>query len=131
MRDKPNGASQDDFVGAGFHQLDENLVQPNAPKISWGKVYLGKPVAWKLTYLERLASTMNHAAFLIKVERDQLNELCIAKETQIVTMKMALDQNNRMIQDQITKMNTERQKYNAAIAELNADLSELKNDSLN
>ncbi len=106
---------QDDFVGKGFHRLDPKLVKTHPPKIAWGEEYREWPDARKIAYLEKLSATMNHAAYLIQEERNQLLELCTKKEEQIKSMKKALDQNNEMIQQQVTKFN---EQVNAAAAEV-------------
>lgn len=116
-----------DFVGQGFHPLDEDIVSLRPPQIRWGEQYLSRSDEGKIEYLEKLASTMNHAAAVIQDERNQLNELCDKKEKQIESMKVAIDQNNEMIQQQVTKMNSERQLYNQAIAELKAKIRSLEN----
>jgi len=118
---------QDNYVGAGFHRLGKGLVHKKAPKIKWGIEYVAWPPERKISYLEKLAASMNHAAFLIQNERNDIMELLIKKEQQIVSMKKALGQNNTMIQEQITAMNAERQKYNAAIVALKAELREAGN----
>jgi len=123
---KINGNGQDDFVAAGFHRLDERLVTRRPPKIMWGPEYLMKTDSAKIEYLEKLAAAMNHAAHLIQDERDQLNKLCGLKEEQITSMKASLAQNNEMIHSEITKMNEERQSYNAQIAKLNQRIRELE-----
>ncbi len=117
----------DDLIAAGFHRLDKHLVSNHPPKIKWGTLYQAFPDSKKITYLEKLAASMNHAAHLIQGERNQLGELCEKKEAQIQSMKTALDQNNAMIQSEITRTNAERQDYNKAIAGLNATIRELRN----
>lgn len=116
-----------DLVDAGFHRLDPELIVERPPKIQWGVLYRNSDADARLAYLEKLAAAMNHAAYLIQGERNQLGELCEKKEEQLVAMKVALDQNNTVLQQQITSMNEERQKYNAAIAKLNAKLRAFKN----
>jgi flagellar capping protein FliD len=126
---KMNGrGNQDNYVGAGFHRLDKNLVPAKPPRIKWGDIYKKWPEDQKVAYLEKLASSMNHAARLIQGERDQLGRLCEQKERQIITLKKALDENNVMIQSEITRMNEDRQQFNAKIASLNKELRELSDD---
>lgn len=122
----PNTKTDDDLVAAGFHRLDKEFSK-RPPKIKWGAIYTKAQKQDKIPYLEKLAASMNHAAYLIQGERDQLGALCEKKEAQIQSLKKGLDQNNEMIQGQITKMNEERQLYNAAIAELRAKVRELEN----
>ena len=67
---------------------------------------------------------MNYAAHLIQEERNELLELMIKKEAQLKNMADALEANNTMIQQQITKTNAEKQEYHRVIAELNTKLRE-------
>jgi len=114
------------LIAAGFHKLDPELMVDRPPKIKWGLVYQASSDEQKITYLEKLAAAMNHAAHLIQSERDKLSVLCVKKEEQIKSLKKALDQNNDMIQSEITRMNSERQDYNKAAAEANAKIRELE-----
>lgn len=128
---KLNGhANEPDLIDAGFHRLGKELVKDHPPKIQWGLIYREWADEDKVAYLEKLAAAMNHAAYLIQNERNQLGELCELKESQITALKAALDQNNAMIQGEITKMNAERQQYNGAIAGLNKQLKEAKRGGL-
>lgn len=131
MNERNGKADPNDFVGKGFHRLDEKLIALRPPKILWGAQYLEWPDKRKVEYLEKLSATMNHAARLIQDERNQLNEVCAKKEKQIVSMQKALDANNEMIQGEITRMNEERQHYNKAIADLNAKVRALEHGSVN
>jgi flagellar capping protein FliD len=116
----------EDFIGAGFKRLDPSIVAANPPRINWGDIYKRWPDDQKVRHLEKLASTMNHAAALIQDERNQLNELLEAKEKQIASMKEAIDQNNEMVHGQVLQMNEERQKVNEAFAALKAENRALK-----
>ena len=121
-----NRLNQDDFVGAGFRRLDGRAIVQHPPMIKWGTGYQRMTLRERIRYLERVASAMNHAAATIQGERDELNRLIALKEKQVQAAKIALDQNNDMIEREITKMNAERQRYNAAIAELRARVRELE-----
>lgn len=114
-----------DLMTAGFAQLDDSLLERRPPKINWGGIYKQKGAVEKIKYLENLASTMNHAAHLIQGERNQLVALCELKEGQISQLKKAMDQNMLMLQTEVTKINEERQLYNAHITELGAKIKEL------
>lgn len=117
---------QDDFVAQGFHKLDSKLITALPPKIKWGEGYRASTDAEKVTYLEKLAATMNHAAFLIQNERNALGELCEKKEQQLVKMKEAMDANNNMIQQQVTRMNEQRNAAAAHVSKLNKKIRELE-----
>ena len=114
------------MVLKGFHRLDNDIIKNNPPNIKWGELYKTWEEGRKVEYLEKLCATMNHAARLIQDERNALNELCEHKEGQLVQLAAAMEQNTNMVQQQVTKMNEERQQYNAAYAQLNAELKELR-----
>ncbi len=115
-----------DLIVDGFHRLERRYLSDKPPKIKWGVRYQAWPDREKISYLEKLAATMNHAAFLVQGERDQFGALCEKKEAQIVAMKKALDENNNMIQSEITRQNKEKQELLAVIAKLNARVRELE-----
>ena len=115
----------EDFVGAGFHKVESIKTHP--PKIKWGKLYQDSPIDKRLAFAEKLAAAMNHAAFLIQEERDELAKLCEKKEAQIEAMHEALQQNNNMIQTQITKMNAQMQEAAKRSASLQSRIRQLEN----
>lgn len=118
--------TNDDFVAQGFRKLDDNLIERRPPKIKWGEKYRRSSDKDKIQYLEKLAATMNQAAFLIQGERNELAKLCELKEEQIVKLKNAMDANTNMLQIEITKINEERQSFNKAAAEKNTKIRELE-----
>ena len=119
-------AKEADFVGEGWHEIDEHLVSARPPKIRWGERYLSWSPQKKIEYLEKFAASRNHAAYLIQGERDQLNELCEKKEAQIHGLGKAMAQNSAMLQTEVTKMNAQRQDYHRNISRLNAEIKVLK-----
>lgn len=129
-----NGAAaklvEHDFIGSGFHKLDEKFVSKRPPKIKWGKKYEAWPIEQQLEYTQKLASSMNHAAYLIQMERDNMNQLCIIKERQLEKMKKAMDANNAMIQQQVTEMNEHKQQANAHAAKQNKLIKELRDGNI-
>jgi hypothetical protein len=114
-----------DLEASGFEKLDPNLIDLKPPKIKWGELYKNFTDAEKITYLEKIASTMNHAAYLIQGERDELNELCELKEQQIQKLSENMRANNDMVQSEIMKLNEERQAFNKHVATLNKQIKEL------
>ena len=116
---------QKDLECAGFHRLESKIISNRPPRIKWGELYKRFTDAEKITYLEKLASTMNHAAYLIQGERDELNVLCELKEKQIQKLSNNMDGNNSMVQSEIMKMNEERQAFNSHVAELNKKIKKL------
>ena len=115
-----------DLVAAGFRKLDSKLIGLRPPIINWGIIYKGMPDDKKISYLEKLASSMNHAASLVQGERDELNRLCVLKEEQIQKLNTAMRQNSDMLQSEITKINLERQEFNKEAVRLNRIIKELK-----
>lgn len=118
----------EDTEEAGFHVLDPEVLKPNPPKIKWSDLYKNE---WgqdkKIKYLEKLASAMNHAAAQIQQQRDWFSDMCSKKEKQIEAYKVECEQNNALLQSEITRMNEDRQLYNKAIADLNDEMRALKN----
>ena len=114
-----------DLIAQGFHKLDNNLIENRPPKITWGKIYLEFTSEEKLAYLEHLAATMNHAAYLIQTERNNLGKLCELKEGQIGKLKVAMEQNMFMLQSEITKINEERQSFNEEAVRMLTQIREL------
>lgn len=130
MNKKANGElDTNDLVTAGFNRLDKDFSQ-RPPKIKWGKLYGKKTDHQKIEYLEKLAATMNHAAFVISEERNKFGRLAETKERQIKQAQAALNANNAMIQSEITKMNADRQSYAAEIKKLRDRIRELNNGNL-
>ncbi len=115
-----------DLIDAGFRRLDPELIKDRPPKIKWGMLYMDSPLEKRLAFAEKLASSMNHAAWLIQNERNELGQLCEKKEKQLESMKKSLVQNNEMIQKHITDHNAEIQEYNAAIKKLKDRIRELE-----
>ena len=101
-----------DFIAKGFRKLDSKFLTRRPPKIKWGKMYLALSDAEKIEYLQKLASTMNHAASLVQDERNELLKLCELKEGQIEQMKKAMVANDSMLHSEVEKINAERQSFN-------------------
>ena len=94
-------------------------------------LYKEKSDKEKIEYLEKLASSMNHAIALIQEERNKLGELCELKEQQLVKIAEAVRTNNEMLQQEVTRMNAERQGYNREVARLNTQIREMRSDGDN
>ena len=95
-----------------------------APKISWGKQYRSWPIEKRLDFAERLASAMNHAADVLQTERHGLIEVCAKQEEQIKEKTRQHDDLHRSMVKQLTEFNTERQKLNQIIVELDMSARE-------
>jgi DNA repair exonuclease SbcCD ATPase subunit len=101
-------------------------VVENPPHIKWGEGFNEWEDDKKLSYLMKFAESMNHAADTIQNERNALGKLLEKKEKQIIQMKARLEANDRMLQSQMTEMNTYKQKTNANVMKLNARIRELE-----
>ena len=127
---KGNGADQDNLVAQGFARLDPHLIEPRPPKIAWGKKYLAKTPEEKIAYLEKLAAAMNHAADLVQQERNALGAMLEIKEKQIRQLGKAMDNNSKMLQSEVTKMNEQRQGFHKEVNRLNTRIRELERGNL-
>lgn len=116
----------EDYVDSGFKRLDSKYVPNNPSRIKWGKKYEQWPDKDKIRYLEKLASSMNNAARLLQDERNELLPLIKLKEEQVVKITAAIESNNNMLQIEVTRMNTDRQKWNKEAIRLNKKIKELK-----
>lgn len=117
---------EEDFIGEGFHKIDNKYIEKRPPRIQWGKKYLSWSDDKKIEYLEKFARSMNHAAYLVQSERDQLNKLCGLKEEQIGSLNKSMADNMNMLQHEVTRMNEQRQSYNTEVARLNKKVRELE-----
>jgi len=117
--------NEPDYVAAGFQALDVELP-PRPKKIQWGRLYRDKTDAQKITYLEKLAASMNEAAAKIQGERDALGQLCELKEQQLIQQSRAVAANNEMLQAEMTKMNLDKQEILKSCADLRARVRELE-----
>ena len=111
--------SHGDFVGAGFKKIDPKYLEDNAPRVDWDKALHGRTPEQKMLFLKKFSSSMNYAASMISIERDQLARFLLKKEQQLNKLMKAMEDNNAMIQQQVTQMNEDRQKYNKHVADLN------------
>ncbi len=118
--------SHEDFIGAGFKKVDPKYLEDNAPKVNWDKIIHDKTVEQKLLWLKKLCSSMNYAASMISIERDQLARFLLKKEQQLKKLMKAMDDNNAMLQQEVTRMNEDRQKFNKHVANLNKEIKALK-----
>ncbi len=124
---KENG---EDFIAEGFHRLDDRLITKRPPKIVWSKEFRDQEIQVQLTYMEKLANTMNHAASLIQDERNSLNELMTKKEAQLVSMSKQLLANNELVQSEVARMNAQKQGFHAEVSRLNTRIRELENGTV-
>lgn len=120
-----------DYIAEGWNRIDPKLVTDKPPKIQWGSKYLEWDDKKRIGYLEQLAGSMNHACDLIQKERNKLLELCELKEKQLLSMRVAMDQNTKMLHSEVTRMNTEKQELLKDIAESNKEIVELRNGNNN
>lgn len=115
-----------DLLVEGFHKLDSRLLDNKAPKLTFLPGFYDKADPAKLKYLVRLASTMNHAAKLVSVERDNLVKLMVKKEMQLGKMAANVKANEMALQSEVTRMNAKQQGFHAEVRRLNARIRELE-----
>jgi len=126
MNDQSPQDKLTDLIVDGFHRLDDHLIERNPPKITFLDGFYKKEEPLKLTYLIKLASTMNHAAKLVSDERDQLLELMVKKEKQLEQMEKNVRANNEMLNSEVQRMNEKRQGFNDEIMRLTKRVKELE-----
>lgn len=114
---------QCDFVGSGFHRLDSNIVSKRPPRIKWGRLYKNFGDDKKISYLEKLASTMNHAAYLMQEERNGLLKKFDMQGEQIKHLKGIADKATETLQSEVLKMNQQKQDFNSEYAKLKRRLT--------
>jgi len=123
-----------DFVGAGFKKMDSRYLEDNAPKVNWEKMFTQMErrkgheytIDQRMTWFKKFACSMNYAAHMIQGERDQLARFLMKKEAQLKKLHAAMAANNEMLQQEVTRMNEQRQAYNKHVAEINAEVRALK-----
>jgi ABC-type transporter Mla subunit MlaD len=123
-----NKIDQEDFVTEGFERLDRPLDQ-HPPRINWENIYRARKKEKcedQLVYAQRVAESYHEAAQQIQRERDKLLRLCEKQEQQIQALDTNIRQNNDMLQQEITRMNEERQQWLAESAELRTRVRELE-----
>jgi hypothetical protein len=103
----------------GIHRLDDNLIENRPPHIKWKDEFKDMKDVEKVPVLTALAESMNQAAYLIQIERNELNVLCEYKEKQLIQLKEAMQQNMDMLTSEVTIMNENRQGFNEEVARLN------------
>ena len=108
--------------------MDDHLLDKKAPKITWMPKFLEQEAQVQNEYLKKLASTMNNAAKLISDERDALVELMVKKEKQLEAMSKQLEMNNKTVQDQVMRMNQQRQFTAEEVSRLNRRIKELESE---
>ena len=121
-----NGNGEDhglDFIADGWLTLNPQHAVRAKP-IKWGVGYLRRSNEEKIAYLEKLASSMNQALEQIQKERNHWGQKAEQKEAQVIELSRRLNQNNDVLQSEITRMNEERQVMRAEMAKLKHELRE-------
>ena len=101
-------------------------IAPVPPRVHWGEDFQSWDDAKKISYLTKFAEGMNDAVDRIQRERDELGRLVELKEKQLMQAKPMIEQNNMLLQHEITRMNEYRQETNSTISRLNARIRELE-----
>ncbi len=96
-----------------------------APQIRWGEEYKSWPVERRLSYAERLASSMNHAADLLQTERNKLLEVVKRQEEQLKQATEKYVEQGQVMHRELGAQDAEKQQLYAQIVELTAKVKEL------
>lgn len=124
----PDLINEPDILVEGFHKVDSHLLEPKAPRLKFMPKFYEKADEQKLEYLVKLASTMNQATVLIQNERDELVKLMVKKEAQLEKMAEMMRQNNEMLQQEVTRMNEQRQQYHQRMMAADERIRELESE---
>ena len=104
-------------------------IPRDTPMIEFGVDYRTKwPDHRKISYLEKLASSMNHGAKLIQRERNDLLGQMVVMEAQLVAAQKAYEIQKAITERTITDTNAERQNLLAEISELRKMLMDGSNN---
>lgn len=99
-----------------------------APQIAWGDEYRGWPAEKRLSYAERLASAMNHAADVLQTERSQLLERLMAQEKRIESLEKMIASHGEVVNRELSAQDAEKQQLYAQIVDLDRALKEAKRE---
>ena len=97
-----------------------------APKIKWGDEYKSWSMKDQLSYAERVASSMNEAADLLQKERNELAKLLTEKEHKLVSSIKEINDLKRVVEQQITTSNEEKQELFVHIVKLQKTIKKQK-----
>jgi seryl-tRNA synthetase len=101
-------------------------MKANAPQIAWGDEYKSWPIEKRLSYAERLASSMNHAAAVLQDERDRLSDVCHAQQVKVEqAAEQYLKQGDQM-HEELARADAEKQILYAEIDEAKKTIKRLR-----
>lgn len=89
-----------------------------APTIRWGNEYMSWSLQKRLSYAERLASAMNHAADVLQQERNKLIELAKEQEKQLEENVKKYTAQGEVLHKELSSIDEEKQKLYYQIVEL-------------
>jgi hypothetical protein len=109
-----DGIELDEFADLDF----EGVTAPQARMINFGEEFQKWPDSRKMTYLKKLASSMNHAADIMQQERNKLLE-----EREVIKAQLKNTESNLAIQKDIvlrtiTANNSAKEEYIQLIQKL-------------
>lgn len=100
----------------------EGITAPRARMINFGEDFQKWPDSRKMTYLKKLASSMNHAADIMQQERNKALEEQIRLKEQMDNMESNLVIQKDIVLRTITANNTAKDEYIALIQKLEAEV---------
>ena len=101
-------------------------MKTSAPHIEWGGEYLGWDIKKRLSFAERLASSMNHAADILQIERNKLLEVCTAQEELIKDHVRKYVSQGELMHKELQGANAEQQKLYTTIVDIQKELKKSK-----
>lgn len=110
----------------GFLRIDENRLESNPPRISWGEKFESWDTDRQILYLKRLASTMNHAAHTLQTDLYEAAKSCASKEAALTQLSKDFNANTQLLQQMASSLNEKTQGANTYSMEQAAKIRELE-----
>jgi len=95
-----------------------------APAIKWGSGYLNRSDQDKISYLEKLASSLNDALSEMQDDRNRLSKIAFSQETQLRQAGLGASAQSDMLQQQITRWNADKEERLQRVQALQAQVRE-------
>ena len=117
----------EDLVSEGFYKVPPPAGMPKSPpKIQWGDKFRKWPVTKRLKYALDLASSMNHAAKLLTIERDKILTAARLQERALKTAQENVAAVNLLMQQTLKDFNAEKQDLLKGLEARQTEIVELR-----
>lgn len=123
-----NGKDIDNDLMEDFMEKGWERKSKDSKMITLSKKFQKRPDEEKITYLWKLASSLNHVAVQIQKERDEANSLLFVKEEKLVKCHEGRSQEQVMIRKQLEIADGKYQELLTENQNLYAEIKELKSD---